>query len=85
MINPRWRKVIRDLQANKTRTILVVLAIAVGVFAFASVFITGEVLVNDMNTQYEAINASTITIYTEADDNSHILHGTRYASKTIIE
>lgn len=70
MINPRWHKVIRDLWVNKTRTILVVLAIAVGVFAFASVFITKDVLVADMNTQYEAINASTITIYTQADDDS---------------
>lgn len=70
MINPRWHKVIRDLWANKTRTILVVLAIAVGVFAFASVFITGDVLVTDMNTQYEAINASTITIFAQADDDS---------------
>jgi putative ABC transport system permease protein len=46
------------------------LAIAVGVFAFASVFITGDVLVTDMNTQYKAINASTITLYTQADDDS---------------
>ena len=33
MIPPRWRKVLRDLWSNKTRTILVVLSIAVGVFA----------------------------------------------------
>ncbi len=70
MINPRWYKVIRDLWANKTRTILVVLAIAVGVFAFASVFTTSDVLVSNMDTQYKAINASTITLYTQADDNS---------------
>ena len=30
-INPRWRKVMRDVLGNKTRTILVVLSIAVGV------------------------------------------------------
>ena len=30
----RWRKVFRDLWGNKTRTLLVVLSIAVGVFAF---------------------------------------------------
>jgi len=62
MLNPRWRKVIRDLWSNKTRTILVVLAIAVGVFAFGSVFITQEVLVSDMDTQYHAYNASTISL-----------------------
>ncbi|MFC2009843.1 ABC transporter permease [Chloroflexota bacterium] len=70
MIKTRWQKVFRDLWINKTRTILVVLAIAVGVFAFASVFITGDVLVSSMNTQYEAINASTITIYTTTQNNN---------------
>ncbi|MFC1904949.1 ABC transporter permease [Chloroflexota bacterium] len=62
MLDPRWRKVIRDLWSNKTRTMLVVMAIAVGVFAFGSVFITQEVLISDMDTQYRAYNASTITI-----------------------
>lgn len=33
MLNPRWRKVIGDLWTNKTRTLLVALSIAVGVFA----------------------------------------------------
>jgi putative ABC transport system permease protein len=70
MLNPRWRKVIRDLWSNKTRTILVVLAIAVGVFAFGSVFITQDVLVNDMNTQYRASNASTITMKIRSFDDS---------------
>ncbi|MFC2006678.1 ABC transporter permease [Chloroflexota bacterium] len=70
MLNPRWHKVIRDLWSNKVRTILVVLAIAVGVFAFGSVFITQEVLVRDMNTQYREINASTIIIYIRSFDDS---------------
>ncbi len=69
MIDPRWRKVIRDLWSNKTRTLLVVLAIAVGVFAFGSVFITNEVLVSDMDTQYHAYNASTITMSVSSFDD----------------
>jgi len=62
MLSPRWRKVIRDLWSNKTRTILVVMAIAVGIFAFGSAFIAQEVLISDMDTQYHAYNASTITM-----------------------
>jgi putative ABC transport system permease protein len=54
------------------RTILVVLSIAVGVFAFASVFITNDVLVTNMDKQYKAINASTITLFTWADDDSPV-------------
>lgn len=70
MLNPRWQKVIRDLWGNKTRTVLVVMAIAVGVFAFGSVFITQEVLVTDMNKQYRDINASTIIMSIRSfDDN----------------
>lgn len=70
MIGPRWQKVFRDLWSNKTRTILVVLAIAVGIFTFGSVFITQEVLVADMNTQYQAIRASTITMSIQSFDDS---------------
>ncbi|MEE9198960.1 MAG: FtsX-like permease family protein [Dehalococcoidia bacterium] len=70
MLGPRWRKVIRDLWVNKTRTVLVVMAIAVGVFAFGSVFITREVLVADINTQYRAINASTIIMGISSFDDS---------------
>ena len=70
MIDPRWRKVIRDLWGNKTRTLLVVLAIAVGVFAFGSVFITEKVLISDMDTQYHAYNASTITMSIPSFDDS---------------
>ena len=33
MFSPRWRKVMRDLWLNKTRTALVVFSIAVGAFA----------------------------------------------------
>jgi putative ABC transport system permease protein len=70
VLSPRWRKVIRDLWSNKTRTTLVVLAIAVGIFAFGSVFITEEVLVTDMNSQYRSSNPSTITLGIRSfDDN----------------
>jgi len=61
-IRPRWRKVLRDLWDNKARTVLVVLAIAVGVFAFGGVFITQEVLVADMNNGYQSINPASITM-----------------------
>lgn len=70
MLNPRWHKVIRDLWSNKTRTVLVVLAVAVGIFAFGSVFITEEVLVTDMNNQYRVINPSTITLGIRSFDDS---------------
>ena len=70
MLTPRWRKVIRDLWGNKTKTVLVVLAIAVGLFAFGSVFITQEIMVTGMNSEYRAVNSSGIIFHTQPfDDN----------------
>jgi putative ABC transport system permease protein len=46
MIRPRWKKVIRDLWMNKSRTLLVVLSIAVGVFAFGTIAIARENTLN---------------------------------------
>ena len=37
MLSPRWHKVLSDLWGNKTRTVLVVLSIAVGVFALGMI------------------------------------------------
>jgi putative ABC transport system permease protein len=38
MIDPRWKKVLSDLWSNKTRTLLVAMSIAVGVFAVGMIF-----------------------------------------------
>jgi len=70
MLTPRWKKVIRDLWSNKTKTILVVLAIAVGLFAFGSVFITQDLLEDSMGSEYAKVNSSSIIFYTTPfDDN----------------
>ena len=79
MLNPRWHKVIRDLWSNKSRTILVVLAIAVGVFAFGSVFITQKVLIDDMNAQYRTVNSSTIIMRIRSFDDGLVRWARRQA------
>lgn len=40
MLRPRWRKVLRDVWYNRSRTVIVVLSIAVGVFAVGMIFST---------------------------------------------
>ncbi|MBN1122228.1 MAG: FtsX-like permease family protein [Anaerolineae bacterium] len=62
IISPRWRKVINDLWENKARTALVVLAIAVGVFAFGGVFISRDIMIADMNAQWKATSPSSISL-----------------------
>lgn len=65
MLSPRWRKVIRDLLSNKMRTILVVLSIAVGVFAIGMIGGTQLILTQDMREAFLSINPSSAQIYTE--------------------
>lgn len=55
-LNPRWQKVIRDISSNKTRTLLVVLSIAVGIAAIGMVTGSHVVMSNDLPSAYAAIN-----------------------------
>jgi putative ABC transport system permease protein len=52
MLRPRWRKIIRDLWLNKVRTLLVILSIAVGVFAIGMIVSTQIMLAEDMTGSY---------------------------------
>jgi putative ABC transport system permease protein len=54
MIAPRWRKVARDLTSHRVRTALVVLSIAVGVFAIAVVMGGREILLREFVVDFEA-------------------------------
>lgn len=67
---PRWRKVLRDIWGNKSRTTLVVLAIAVGVFAFGGMFITRDVLIANMNGGFTETNPSTLMLTMSSFDES---------------
>ncbi|MDA8219043.1 MAG: FtsX-like permease family protein [Dehalococcoidales bacterium] len=63
MLSPRWRKVLRDLLGNKTRTALVVLSIAVGVFAIGMIGGTQVVLSQDMRKAFLSISPTSATLY----------------------
>ncbi len=62
MIGPRWQKVLGDLWQNKSRSLLVSLSIAVGVFAVGS---TASIQVNlqrDLQRSYENSNPKSVQI-----------------------
>ena len=61
-MRPRWRKVISDLIDNKARTILVVLSIAVGVFAIGVLAGTYVIISDDLGLTYAANNPSNMEI-----------------------
>ena len=63
MIAPRWRKVLNDLWSNKVRTLLVVLSIGIGVFAVGMVGMSFNVILNDMQADYDQSNPHAAEIY----------------------
>jgi putative ABC transport system permease protein len=64
-----WRKVWRDLWGNKARTILVMLSIAVGVFAVGYVSSAFVIILNDMDADYRSVNPHGAIIYSEPFDD----------------
>lgn len=69
-INPRWRKILRDLWEHKARTTLVVLAVSVGVFAFGILATSRVILERSMSEEYLAINpaSTSLTLRAFGDD-----------------
>ncbi len=67
-MRPRWRKIFRDVISNRTRTILVVISIAIGVFAFGTIFAGLIVVQRELRDAYVQTNPASGTITTTAFD-----------------
>lgn len=61
---PRWRKLVRDLWLNKARTLLVILAIAIGVFGVSSISTAYAVLMREMDRNYLDTNPAAAVLTT---------------------
>ena len=68
----RWRKVILDLLGNKARTILVVMAITVGVFSVGFVATAQSILLRELDRGYVASNKASATLYTTPIDDEMV-------------
>src|SRR5512139_687681 len=64
MLRPRWYKVIHDLFGNKTRTLLIVLSMAVGLFAIGIILSARTILSDGLTTSFAAIHPSSGTVHT---------------------
>lgn len=62
LVNPRWRKILRDLSSNRTRTILVVASIAVGIFAVGTVQHLRTVILDEMRAIYDQSGSAHATL-----------------------
>jgi putative ABC transport system permease protein len=61
----RWIKVYRDLWINRSRTVLIILSIAVGVFAIGLIGMSQLALVESLNDQYADMRPADAILQTE--------------------
>lgn len=78
MVSPRWKKVLRDLWLYKTRTLLVVLSIAVGVFAFGTIATTRENVLRELHDSYLAVNPVSATLTTDERFDDDLVDAVRH-------
>lgn len=72
MLGVRWRKVLRDIWSNKLRTVLVILSIAIGVFAVALTLNAQVILSRELNDGYVSTNPASAVLFTEPFDDALI-------------
>lgn len=82
--NPRWCKVWADLWGNKLRTVLVVLSIAIGVFAIGMVYSSRLMFARDLANSWISASPANATLYADPFDEELVqsvrsLHGVREA------
>ena len=65
-----WRKAFRDFWQERTRTALVVLAIALGIFGFSTVLSTYAILTRELDKGYLATNPASATLRVDAIDDA---------------
>ncbi|OGO38186.1 MAG: hypothetical protein A2W35_08700 [Chloroflexi bacterium RBG_16_57_11] len=71
-LRPRWRKVLADLWESRTRTLLVVASIAVGVFAIGSIATCYVILSEDLDVSYASIQPANIEMATTFFDKDFL-------------
>ena len=74
MMRPRWQKVISDLLGSKTRSLLVIASISVGLFAVGMIVNMYLIITQDMRTGYEAVNPANILVSTSLFDQDLVTH-----------
>ncbi|MEZ4517768.1 MAG: ABC transporter permease [Chloroflexota bacterium] len=68
-MKPRWHKVLADLWDSKSRTFLVVISIAVGVFAIGAIATAFVIMSSDIDISYTSINPANVEITTDYFDD----------------
>jgi putative ABC transport system permease protein len=69
MLRTRWQKVLIDLWKNRARTLIVALAIAVGVYAVGVVLNVREMVVREYRSDQEGANLASAIVHTQPFDD----------------
>lgn len=85
MSNLRWIFAWRDLQHHKTRTVLVILSIAVGIFAFGLIAGASNTLNTELPASYSAIHPASAVIHTSPFDSEMVDAVERMPSVAVAE
>jgi putative ABC transport system permease protein len=77
MLRARWYKVINDLFGNKTRTLLIVLSMSVGLFALGIILSARTILSEGLAESFAVINPSSGTVRTAELFDENFLESVR--------
>jgi putative ABC transport system permease protein len=66
MLSPRWRKLLRDVKIAKGRTLMMVLAMAIGIFGVGTMLSAYTILTREINVNY--MNTTPASAYLEVED-----------------
>ena len=77
MLRARWYKVINDLFGNKTRTLLIVLSMSVGLFALGIILSARTILSEGLAESFATINPSSGTVRTTELFDENFLESVR--------
>ncbi len=68
MTSPRWHKTLADLRLSRSRTIMVILSIVIGVFAVGTMLTTRDVLQRGVENSFDVANPASAVLMTEPFD-----------------
>ncbi|HZD59191.1 MAG TPA: FtsX-like permease family protein, partial [Anaerolineae bacterium] len=70
MISPRWQKMLRDLRIAQGRVLMMVIAIAVGIFGVGSMLSAYAILTGELNRNYLSTNPASASFELDKVDDS---------------
>ncbi|MBI4671034.1 MAG: ABC transporter permease [Chloroflexi bacterium] len=70
MLSPRWKKILRDLQAARGRMVMVVIAIAVSIFAVGTILTAYTILTREVSRNYLGTNPASAFLELDRVDDS---------------